>query len=165
MRRECREGFSRHRLQRKPPASDPDMHQCTCVTHVPWCMWGSPTRDGGENVPGIPGACASCNFTYLSRGPCTFSCDAVIIVGDIQHIEVWTKRSRFCRRYLEINLSEKESRNLQQTGLSELHEYINYRQKLWNIFYYSNCLHFYGVRMVLLYLKYIPANRYYFWGS
>ena len=24
----------------------------------------------GENVPGIPGACATCNFTYLVRGPC-----------------------------------------------------------------------------------------------
>ena len=23
----------------------------------------------GENVPGIPGACATCNFTYLIRGP------------------------------------------------------------------------------------------------
>ena len=23
----------------------------------------------GENVPGIPGACATCNFTYLARGP------------------------------------------------------------------------------------------------
>ena len=25
--------------------------------------------DGGENVPGIPGACATRNFTYLVRGP------------------------------------------------------------------------------------------------
>ena len=24
---------------------------------------------GGENVPGIPGACATHNFTYLARGP------------------------------------------------------------------------------------------------
>ena len=24
----------------------------------------------GENVPGIPGACATCNFMYLVRGPC-----------------------------------------------------------------------------------------------
>ena len=23
----------------------------------------------GENVPGIPGACVTCNFTYLVRGP------------------------------------------------------------------------------------------------
>ena len=23
----------------------------------------------GENVPGIPGACATCNFTFLVRGP------------------------------------------------------------------------------------------------
>ena len=24
----------------------------------------------GENVPGIPGACATCHFAYLVRGPC-----------------------------------------------------------------------------------------------
>ena len=71
MRRECRERFSRHRLQRKPQVSDPDMHHGTCVTHVPWCMSGSLTSGGGENVPGIPGACATCNFTYLVRGPLT----------------------------------------------------------------------------------------------
>ena len=60
--------FSRHRLQRKPLVSDPGMHHGTCVTHVPWCMSGSLTRGGGENVPG---ACATLNFTYLARGPCT----------------------------------------------------------------------------------------------
>ena len=26
-----------------PRISDPDMHHCTCVTHVPWCMLGSLT--------------------------------------------------------------------------------------------------------------------------
>ena len=58
MRRECRERFSRHRLQRKPLVSDPGMHHGTCVTHVPWCMSGSLFSGGGGNVPGIPGACA-----------------------------------------------------------------------------------------------------------
>ena len=70
MRRECRERFPWHRLQRKPLVSDPSMHHGTCVTHVPWCMSGSLTRGGGENVPGIPGACATHSFTYLARGPC-----------------------------------------------------------------------------------------------
>ena len=64
MRREYR-----HRLQRKLLISDPGMYHGTCVTHVPWCMSGSLTRGGGENVPGIPGACANRNFTYLARGP------------------------------------------------------------------------------------------------
>ena len=73
MRRECRERFPRHRFQRKPQVSDPDMHHGTCVTHVPWCMSGSLTRGGGENVPGIPGACANLNFTHLVRGPLTES--------------------------------------------------------------------------------------------
>ena len=59
-----------------PRVSDPDMHHGTCVTHVPWCMPGLLTSIfllksvAGENVPGIPGACATCNFTYLVRGPC-----------------------------------------------------------------------------------------------
>ena len=71
MRRECRERFPRHRLQRQPLVSDPAMHHGTCATHVPGCMSGSLTCVGGENVPGIPAACATHNFTYLSRGPCT----------------------------------------------------------------------------------------------
>ena len=64
-----RERFPRHRIQRKPVVTDPGMHHGTCVTHMPWCMSGSLTRGGGENVPGIPGACATRNFTYLVRGP------------------------------------------------------------------------------------------------
>ena len=70
MRRECRERFPRHRLQMKPLVSDPDMHHGTCVTHVPWYMSGSLTRGGEGNVPGIPGACTTHNFTYMERGPC-----------------------------------------------------------------------------------------------
>ena len=58
-----------HRLERTPLVSDPVMHHGTCVTHVPWCMSGSLTGGGGENVPGIPGACATLNCTYLARGP------------------------------------------------------------------------------------------------
>ena len=58
--------FSRQRLQRKPLVNDPGMHHGTCLT---WCMSGSLTRGGGENVLGIPGACATHNFTHLVRGP------------------------------------------------------------------------------------------------
>ena len=50
--------FPRRRYKRKPLVSDPGMHHGTCVTHVPWCMSGSLTCGDGENVPGIPGACA-----------------------------------------------------------------------------------------------------------
>ena len=32
-------------------------------------MSGSLTSGGGKNVPGIPGACATRNFSYLARGP------------------------------------------------------------------------------------------------
>ena len=76
----------RHRLQRKPLVSDPGMHHGTCVTHVPWCMSGSLTRSGGENVPGIPGACVTCNFTYLARSPWH---DVIIFF--------FSKHPRFCR--------------------------------------------------------------------
>ena len=69
MHRECRERFPCHRFQRKPVVSDPGMHHGTCVTHVPWYMSGSLTRGDGENVPGIPGACTTRNFTYLVRSP------------------------------------------------------------------------------------------------
>ena len=70
MRWECRGRFPHHRLK-KTPLSDPHMHHGTCVTHVPWCMSGSLTHGGEENVPGtgIPGAWATRNATYLVRGP------------------------------------------------------------------------------------------------
>ena len=68
MRRECRERFPRHQLHGKSLVSDPGRHRGACVMHVPWCMWGSPARGSGKNVPGIPGACATrIFFTYLAR--------------------------------------------------------------------------------------------------
>ena len=70
IRRECPEHFSHNRLKMKPLVSDPGMHHGTCVTHVPWCMSGTLTRCGGENVPGIPGACTTPNIAYLVRGSC-----------------------------------------------------------------------------------------------
>ena len=45
------------------------MHHGMCDTHGLWCMSGSLTPCGRENVPGIPGACATCNFRYQVRGP------------------------------------------------------------------------------------------------
>ena len=55
-----------------PRVSDPDMHHGTCV--MPWCMPGSLTSGffeigGWQNVPGIPGTCSICSFTYLVRCP------------------------------------------------------------------------------------------------
>ena len=67
--RECGERLPRHQLQRKPVISDPGMHHDTCVTQLPWCISVSLTRSGGENVPVIAGACASCNIKYVARGP------------------------------------------------------------------------------------------------
>ena len=68
MHRECQKRFPA-RLQRKSLVSDPGMHHDTCITRVSWCMSRSLTRSGEENVLGIPGACATRNFTYLARGP------------------------------------------------------------------------------------------------
>ena len=61
--------FPHHPLERKPLFGNHSMHHGTYVTHVPWCMLGSLTSGGGENVPGIPSACTIRNFTYLVRGP------------------------------------------------------------------------------------------------
>ena len=56
--------------------SDPDM---TCIMTRAWCTCRDACRDrwlavsvevgGRENIPGIPGACAARNFTFLVRGP------------------------------------------------------------------------------------------------
>ena len=71
MRWECRQRFSHRWLKRKPLVSNPGMHPSTCVTHVLGCLSGSLICIDGENIPGIPGACGSRDFTYLARGPLT----------------------------------------------------------------------------------------------
>ena len=71
-----------------PRVSDPDMHHGTCVTHVPWRMPWSLTSGGGENVPAIPGACATRNLTYLARGPC--------VIGNVA---IWVNQSANLRCY------------------------------------------------------------------
>ena len=68
MCRECRERFPRHHGLAIP----------SCVSAHAWRTCRDASRDrllvvsfkvgGGENVPGIPGAWATCNFTYLVRG-------------------------------------------------------------------------------------------------
>ena len=63
--------FPHCRFQRKPLVSDPGMHHGTCVTHVPWCMSGSLTCGDGENVPGIPGACAPAILRIWQEAHCT----------------------------------------------------------------------------------------------
>ena len=68
MHLECWERFPRYRPQTKPLVIHPGMHHSTSVMHVPRCMSGSLTRGVGENVPAIPGACATGNFAYLVRG-------------------------------------------------------------------------------------------------
>ena len=35
-----------------------------------WCMSGLLPGSGGENIPGIPGACATHNITYVVRDSC-----------------------------------------------------------------------------------------------
>ena len=69
MRRECQERFPRYR----------GLAISTCIMALAWRTCRDACRDrllavtfgvgGGENVPGIPGACATGNFTYLVRGP------------------------------------------------------------------------------------------------
>ena len=44
-----------------------DSGHARAVMHV-----GIANPGGGENVPGIPGACETRNITYLARGPCQY---------------------------------------------------------------------------------------------
>ena len=103
MRRECRECFSRHRIERKPLVSDPGMHHDTCITHVPWCMSGSLTRSGGENVHGIPGACATRNFRHLARGSCWVWLLTHALISTAIECFLYRDRYQF-RRYWGLSL-------------------------------------------------------------
>ena len=86
----------------KEAASDLGMHHGTCVTHVAWCMSGSLTCGSRENDPGIPGACAICDFTYLRRGPYNH----MLIFSDILY---WWKKYTRCIHYI-VNAWQFEAR-------------------------------------------------------
>ena len=79
MRRECWERLPHHRGLAIP----------TCITARAWRTCRDACRDrylevsfevsGGKNVPGIPGACATHNFTYLARGPCRYEYSNLVL--------------------------------------------------------------------------------------
>ena len=81
MPQECWERFPHHRLQMKPQVNDPSMHHGTCVNtcrdacrdRYPPVTW--------ENIPCIPSACATHNFTYQVRGPWDRVTKATFITG------------------------------------------------------------------------------------
>ena len=101
MHRECRERFPRHRHQRSPLVSVPGIHHGTCVTTVPWCISGSLTRDGAKNIPGIPSACTTRNFTYLARGP--FVGSRNVLCNRLEQLERKVNRTNETRRrYVRI---------------------------------------------------------------
>ena len=54
MLRECQEPFLHHRLKRKPPVSDPGMHDGTCVTHVPGTCRDLWPAVAGKTFPAFP---------------------------------------------------------------------------------------------------------------
>ena len=98
--------FPHRRFRRKPLVSDPGMHHSTCVRHVPWCMSGSLNCGDGENVPGIPGACAPAilriwqeahvahplwwDMGYLSKLKFFYEFEIVSILFTCECSTVWT---------------------------------------------------------------------------
>ena len=68
------------------------MHHGTCVTHVPWFMSGSLTCGAGENVPGIPGACATRKFTYLGPLILQVNGNSCRCVQVLSWLSLWTEK-------------------------------------------------------------------------
>ena len=101
MRQECRERFPRHHGLAIP----------TCIT----ARASRTCRDacryrklpvsfevgGGENVPGIPGACATRNFAYLVRGPLAADSQGVPTVA------TGVSKSLCCRLTLAFTLTSE----------------------------------------------------------
>ena len=92
------------RLQRKPLVNNPGMPNGTCVTHVPWRMAGLLNGGVGENVPGIPSACATHNFTYLSRGLCMQISYSVVAPNSDAHqvSQFWLRVTFFLSLVMDI---------------------------------------------------------------
>ena len=103
MRRECRERFPRHRLQRKPLVSDPGMHHGMCMTHVPWCMSGSLTFGDGKTFPALPAHAQRAIFRIWleAHGRCGSNSNS-IISNSLYKAVAWalyvTLFSRDCHR-------------------------------------------------------------------
>ena len=84
MRRECRERFPRHLRSAIPAcitARAPRTSRDACRDRYLVVSFGV---GGGNNVPGIPGACATRNFAYLVKGPCT-------VVREVHRIPVYSR--------------------------------------------------------------------------
>ena len=137
------------------------MHHGTCVAHVPWCMSGSLTRGGGENVPGIPGACATRTFTYLARGPFSKAVDGhPVIAFHTMFNNDWCPSSFPCLKILQyryriqlkkslgpfssmsIHFLEAKKGNMHPCGvLYRSCRYLVQWQTHFNLHYCSNRLH------------------------
>ena len=79
--------------------SDPCMHQGTCVMQVRWCMSGSLTCGGGKDITGIPGACATRNFSCQVRDPWSKLLIGMAMLNIFFHIS-WN--FEICRNSFEI---------------------------------------------------------------
>ena len=120
MRRECRERFPRHRIQRKPLVSDPGMHHGACVTHVPWCMSGSLTRGVRDS--------------RRTHNPQSYVSDKRPMIGYI-HIRPWNSHQCGIFGYFMVVISPHTSiiRQINRILLSPQH-----RADLWPC---ANCKH------------------------
>ena len=109
-----------------PLVRDPGVHHGTCVTHVPWCMSGSQTGGGGETVPGIPGACATRNFTYLARDPLVRFIAVSLRIVTSQVGSLSTVSSTACWAYrVHKKYGNSNSYVNFNTDISIIHHFIN----------------------------------------
>ena len=83
------------------------------VTHVPWCMSGSLTQSGGENVPGIPGAYKTHKSAYLARNhPQTnYECGVITQIYSSNQTEITCVINQFaaCRNRELVSLNANSS--------------------------------------------------------
>ena len=87
---------------------------------------------------------------------CSMSLALVAWVGSISAIK---------RMKRTVWLVHESNQYIDTHTYIHIYIYIHYRQKIWNIFCFSDFLHFCGWCRVFLYLKYFLPSRYYFWRS
>ena len=121
MHRECRERF---------PATDFKGNRqlvipaCITARALRKCISRSLTRGGGENVPGIPGACATRNFTYLTvcQKWITMSASYLVLKGGYCRLN-----SKYIRYIQVCLLTTRMKCDLQQPNNAP----ENYNHRLW----------------------------------
>ena len=110
-------------LSPQPPVSDPDMHHDTCVTPgsltsgFVWSQWRG-------NGPGIPGACATHNYTFLIKGPWELVSQQVLFLFYFWYSTDFYSSCRICMQIYVTSMLIHTTLTMYSSTKAKWHSYV-----------------------------------------